>query len=328
MKRLPPSHPVFNIGAALLLVGGSFTLTQANLFQQAVFPASVQASLNAVKSPTLTPTPAPRPIPANVLGVMVNQGQRRTYYLHTPSTATATRPLPLVIALHGSGMQGKEMAEDTALSKLADQEGFIAVYPDGVKQKWNVSGRATEDNVQFVHALIGQMQQIRAIDPQRIYVVGLSNGGILAQKLACQAPEQIAAIATVAASLPTQFSKQCQTKQPVSLLMINGTADSVVPWQGGAAPTVRVGHNLSIPPIPDVVSFWQQHNACPTATKIKSSSDLVDVTDYPSCQANSELMLVTLKGADHVWAGGGYGQSKYGDTTQRVWQFFQRHVLS
>ena len=225
-------------------------------------------------------------------------------------------------------MQGKEMADKTALSKLADQAGFVVVYPDGLKKKWNVSGAAPEDNVQFVHALIDQMQQLRSIDPHRVYVVGLSNGGILAQKLACEAPDRIAAIATVAASLPVQFSSHCQAQKPVSLLMVNGTADSVVPWQGGTHPKVKVGRNLSIPSIPDVVNFWQQHDACPASAKIEQNSNLVKVTDSPSCQAQSEVMLVALQGAGHVWAGGGYGQSVFGDTTQRVWEFLQRHSLN
>lgn len=310
MKQFIPPRPPINKGAALLLVCG-LALSQAQLVQQAASQTDTQQ------------TP-----PADVSGELTDRGQHRTYYLHTPPSYTATHPLPLLVALHGSGMQGKEMAQKTALSELADREGFIVVYPDGLKQKWNVSGKSPEDNVEFVHALIDQMQQIRSLDAGRVYVVGLSNGGILAQKLACEAPDQIAAIATVAASLPIQFSSHCQTQKPISLLMINGTADSVVPWQGGEPPNVRVGRNLSIPPIPDVVNFWQQHNGCPTKAKIEQPSNLVEVTDYQSCQAQSEIMLVALKGAGHVWAGGGYGQSPFGDTTQRVWQFFQRHSLN
>lgn len=318
MKRFSSPHLLLSFGAILLLVGGSLTLSQAKSIQQATQSKPTRKSFPIAQIPDSTP------MPADVSGEIIDQEQRRTYYLHTP--LAATHPTPLVVALHGSGMQGKEMAEKTALNKLADREGFIVVYPDGLRQKWNVSGKAPEDNVQFVHDLIGEMQRIRAIDPHRIYVVGLSNGGILAQKLACQNPDQIAAIATVAASLPIQFSAQCQTKQPVSLLMINGTADSVVPWQGGEAAQVRIGRELSIPSIPQVVNFWQQHNACSTATK-RQSTAAIDLLDFQSCQAGSEVMLVALKGAGHVWAGGGYGTSIYGDTTERVWQFFQRHSL-
>jgi polyhydroxybutyrate depolymerase len=257
---------------------------------------------------------------SDVEGSLLNQGQNRTYYLHTP--AAANRPLPLVVALHGTGTQGKDLAEKTALSQLADRAGFIVVYPDAIRQRWNVSGATPEDNVAFVHALIQQVQRERAIDPQRIYVVGLSNGGILAQKLACEAPDGIAAIATVAASLPNQFAARCQTKTPLPILMVNGTADTVVPWNGGA-----VGrHPLAVPKIPEAIEFWRQHNGCKAPAQVTAVSEVVSVTAYSSCQA--EVMLVALQGAEHTWAGGGYGQSVFGDTTDRVWQFLQRQVLA
>lgn len=298
------------------LVLGSLTLSQAQTLRH-----------SKISSPSLPKTAQTPPFQTDVSESFMDQGLRRTYALHTPTVASGSHPLPLVVALHGSGMQGKEMADKTALNKLADQAGFVVVYPDGLKQKWNVSGKSTEDNVAFVHALIHQVQQTRAIDQQRIYVVGLSNGGILAQKLACEDPSGIAAIATVAASLPDQFAAHCQTQQPISLLMVNGTADTVVPWQGGADPAVRIGRNLSIPSITWVLNFWQQHNACASPPQTAQPSNLVKVTDY-SCQAGTEVKLVALEGAGHVWAGGGYGPSAFGDTTARVWQFLQQHTLN
>lgn len=265
---------------------------------------------------------APAAAPASdVVGSLLDQGQNRTYYLHTP--AAANRPLPLVVALHGTGTQGKDLAEKTALSQMADRAGFVVVYPDGLRQRWNVSGATPEDNVAFVHALIQQVQRDRAIDPQRIYVVGLSNGGILAQKLACEAPDGIAAIATVAASLPTQFAARCQTQTTLPILMVNGTADTVVPWNGGA-----VGrHPLAVPRIPEAIEFWRQHNGCEAPAQVTAVSEVVAVTAYSSCKGQAEVMLVALQGAEHTWAGGGYGTSVFGDTTDRVWQFLQRQVL-
>ncbi len=299
-----------------VLIGGTLTLTAK--------PPNELHSATLMADMALT---SPQPFAIDVAEGLIDQGQNRAYFLHTPLTDTANHPEPLIVALHGSGMQGKEMADKTALSQLADREGFVVVYPDGLKKKWNVSGKAAEDNVAFVHALIHQVENARSIDPQRIYVVGLSNGGILAQKLACEDPHEIAAIATVAASLPTQFSAHCQTQNPIAILMVNGTADTVVPWQGGASPTIHVGRNLSVPSIPAVIDFWQQHNVCQSPAQVQAISDRVEVTNYADCQAQSEVMLVTLKGATHIWSGGGYGQSAYGDTTTRVWQFFQHHSL-
>jgi polyhydroxybutyrate depolymerase len=318
MKQLFSLRLLCVLGAVSLM-GAALVLNQA----KTAWPPSVQGELTGVGMAEASPPP----FAIDVSGTLTDQGQTRTYQLHTPAADAPNHALPLIVALHGSGMQGQEMADKTALSKLADQAGFVIVYPDGLKKKWNVSGKSAEDNVAFVHALINQVQHDRTIDPQRIYVVGLSNGGILAQKLACEAPDQIAAIATVAASLPTQFSAHCQTQKPIAILMVNGTDDTVVPWEGGASPAVHIGRNLSVPSIPGVIDFWQQHNVCQSPAQVKSLSDRVEVTDYLSCQSEAEVMLVALKGAGHIWSGGGYGQSAYGDTTDRVWQFLQRHSL-
>ncbi len=257
-----------------------------------------------------------------------DQGQNRTYYLHTPQSSLFARPLPLVVALHGSGMHGKEMAEKTAFNQLADRANFIVAYPDALKKRWNVSGRTEEDNVAFVHHLIRQIQQVRPINSRRIYIVGLSSGGFLAQKLACENPDQIAAVATVAASLPMQSFSNCQKQHPVSLLMVNGTGDTVVPWQGGRIVPTQLGSEISVLSIPGAISFWKGHNGCKPSGKVSQVSKLVKITNYSSCQAGSEIELAALQGAGHVWSGGGYGTSPYGDTTQRVWEFLEHHSQS
>jgi polyhydroxybutyrate depolymerase len=303
--------------AALAFLGSVIVLH--NKPMQAVLSPTFQ-SLSAV---------ADQPVQADLAGKLMDQGQQRTYYLHTPPSYQPGNAMPLVLAFHGSGDQGKDMAAHSGLSQLADQEGFIVVYPDGINKKWNVSDSAPEDNVAFVHALIAHISQIRSIDHQRIYATGLSNGGILVQKLACEAPNEIAAFATVAASLPEQFRTHCQTQTPVSMLMINSTADDVVPWQGGQSPNIRIGRNLSIPSMPDVVNFWQQHNTCAgDAVVNKAVGDRVQETHYSNCWAGSEVNLLALKGAGHIWPGGAYGQSPFLDASKTIWDFFQRHPLS
>ena len=266
--------------------------------------------------------------PVDSFEELENQGQRRTYYLHTPLLSRTNRPSPLVIALHESAGKGKIMADHTGLNRLADRSNFIVAYPDALNGKWNVSGRSLENNVTFIHDLITELKSKATIDPQRIYIVGLSNGGILAQKLACENPDGIAAVATVAASLPIPFKDSCQSHTPVSIMMINGTADDIVPWEGGSPPMVHIGRGLSIPPIADVIDFWQQHNHCKAAPTIKSrEDDRVEESNYVTCEARSEVSLVALKGAGHIWSGGNYGTSEYLDAGEAAWVFFQRHTL-
>ncbi len=291
-------------------------------------PVPLRQQFSSSQLPAIAATTPTLPA-AEESGELVDQGKHRTYYLHTPLSYQADHPMPLVIALHGSGDQGKNMAEQTALSKLADQKGFIVVYPDGLNKKWNVSRRAPENNVTFVHALIAHLKQVRAIDAKRIYAAGLSNGGILVQELACEDPSEIAAVATVAASLPTTFQGKCQNHTPVSLMMINGTKDEVVRWEGGDLLTAQAGHPLSIQSVPEVIDFWRHHDACAETAQVENRSDnRVEISNYQNCAAGAEVTLVALNGAGHEWTGGGYGQSDFLDATATVWNFFERHQLS
>lgn len=263
----------------------------------------------------------------NMQGGIIHRGRRRTYYLHIPKSYKEDRPLPLVLAFHGFGKQGKDMAAFTGLSNLADRKGFIVVYPDAINKRWDVGDNPQPgvDDVSFANALITHLTQILAVDKQRIYATGLSDGGFLVQKIACQKPGQIAAFASVAASLPIQVKQTCQKSFPISMLMINGTADPFVPWQGGKPPKVRIGINLALPAVPEAINFWRQHNACTSSREVKQlSGTRVEVARYPHCKGGKEVVLVTLKGAGHIWPGGS-GPSQFLSASVEIWDFFSRH---
>lgn len=260
---------------------------------------------------------------------LFNRGRRRTYYLYIPKSYQKDYPLPLVLAFHGSGKQGKDMAAFTNLSHLAEQKGFIVVYPDGINKQWDIGGntRPGVDDISFVSALITHLTQILAIDQQRIYATGASDGGFFVQRLACQKPGQIAAFASVAASLPVQLKHSCQNPSPIPILMINGTADSIVPWEGGKPPKVRIGEYLALPPILEVINFWRHHDACNSSGEVKQlSGSRVEVARYHQCQAGTEVELVKLKGGGHIWPGGS-GPSQFLNASLEIWNFFSRHTL-
>jgi polyhydroxybutyrate depolymerase len=183
-----------------------------------------------------------------------------------------------------------------------------------------LDGMGSTDDVAFASALIEHLTQTRTVEPRRIYAAGVSNGGFLVQRLACGSSQRIAAFASVAATLPQSLQPECHPSAPVSLLMINGTADQKVPWEGGQRP---YGAIMSVP---SSIQFWQQHNLCKTAKPTEQHpSSRVDITRYPSCQAGSEVELVTLKGAGHVWPRGGGGANQLLNGSQEIWNFFQRH---
>lgn len=268
--------------------------------------------------------------PGDEVGTLTDQGQPRTYLLHTPKSYRSDRPLPIVIAFHGYGSQGKDLAASSGLDDLADQQGFLVVYPDGLDRRWNLTEGTfgglfnRVDDVKFVSALIDHLTQIRAINPRRIYAMGVSNGGFLVQRLACEPSTRIAAFASIVATLPGQQQTNCKSSNPVSMLMINGTADWKVPWEGGRPPKVPYGWILSVPAS---IEFWRQHNQCSAKVIKQAVNQLVDIERYPTCQAQSEVELVTLKGVGHLFPRGGGGRNQLINGSAKVWTFFERHLL-
>lgn len=259
------------------------------------------------------------------MGELFNEGQQRTYYLHTPKSYKPNHPMPLVLAFHGYGSQGKDLALNTGFSDLAEQKGFIIVYPNGLERRWNVisSWLTGKDDVSFVSALIDHLKQIRAIDQHRIYATGVSNGGFLVQRLACEPKTQIAAFSSVVATLPGEVQSFCHPQTPVPLMMINGTDDRKVPWSGGSPPKVSYGSILSVP---DTIGFWRQHNGCTASAQTRQfPGNRVESDRYLNCRSGSEVELITLKGVGHVWPRGGSGPNQLISGSQEIWSFFQRH---
>lgn len=269
------------------------------------------------------PTPhLPAAQPGDQTGTIVVQGQSRTYVLHTPQQYRRDRRFPLVLAFHGYGSQGKDLAASSGLNQVADQQGFLVAYPDGLERRWNVaSGFIGVDDLAFTTALIDHLQTRRAIDPARIYATGVSNGGFWVQRLACDMSDRIAAFASVAATLPGQLKVLCHPPAPVPILMMNGTDDRKVPWQGGELP---YGSILSVPA---TIEFWRQQNGCSTPAASQALNSRVQIDRYTACRAGAEVELVTLKGAGHVFPRGGTGANQLLNGSQEIWQFLQRHRL-
>ncbi len=233
------------------------------------------------------------------------EGLLRTYTLFTPSSYDGTMALPLVIALHGRGGDNQSMINLTNLSQLAEQEGFIVVYPNGIKKSW-ADGRGTTpaeeagvDDVGFIAILIDRLLGNYNIIPQQIYVTGFSNGGHMAHRLACDISEKIAAVAPVGANLPENVAASCEPKRPVPVLQISGTKDTFVPYAGG---DVGNGLNLSAEVS---VAFWASTNGCsaqPTSTNlpdIAQDGTIVTLTSYQGCQQNADVQLYTIVGGGH-----------------------------
>ncbi len=162
----------------------------------------------------------------------------RKYRIYVPSTYEETEPAPLVLVFHMLTGSGRTMEWITHFNKVAEQKGFIVVYPDGYKGSWAegsnlyAADQDQIDDIAFVSGLIDKVEERYAINPDQIYATGFSSGGFMVQRLGCEMAGTITAIATVGATLSENSIKECDPQEPLSVLMINGVDDHSVPWEG------------------------------------------------------------------------------------------------
>jgi polyhydroxybutyrate depolymerase len=262
-------------------------------------------------------------------------GESRRYYLYLPPTWHRDRPAPLVLVFHAGGGRASDIAPHTEFSRLAEREGFVVAYPQGLRGRWN-DGRgfvtATHDDVGFVRALVDTLERELGIDARRVYATGISNGAMFAYRLACDLPGTFAAVAPVAGALPAELAPACGHTQPVSVIAFQGTADPLMPYLGGGAGQRRV---LSAE---RSIGFWGTLDGC-TGTPV--TTDEPDrVTDgtrvrrtvFLSCPEGRAVELYAIEGGGHTWPGGPEAGRRVGrvsrevDATELIWAFFAGHA--
>jgi polyhydroxybutyrate depolymerase len=272
----------------------------------------------------------------HVLALTVGQ-RGRTYLLHLPPVYDGKRLLPLVIVLHGGGGNAPGAVRMTGFSEKADKEGFVVVYPNGsgrLKTRlltWNSGnccGYAMDQNVDdvgFIRALIDELVTLRAIDPKRVYVTGMSNGGMMTYRLGCELSDKIAAIAPVAGALNVE---NCQPANPVSVIIFHGTADEHVLYKGGE-PIQKVDRHYRVDKsVAYAVSFWVKHDGC-SETPQRSEKGSIQAEIYGG-KDGVEVVLYTVNGGGHAWPGGqayllGTEPTREISATDLMWEFFVRH---
>ena len=249
---------------------------------------------------------------------ITHQGLNRDYHLYIPSSYRHLAATPLVIALHGGGGNGPKMEKLSRLSLLADQYGFIVAYPDAVEHNWNDgrglsqyrSQRENIDDVGFITLMMDAIAGDYDIDAKRVYVTGASNGAMMSLRLGCEAADKITAIAPVIGSMPENLVSTCRPARPVPLLMINGSDDPLVPYEGGYVHIFRkkLGKIISVP---QTIDFWVVRNGCSPKPQIRLEPDIepedgtrVQKSVYAQCTDDAEVVLYTIKGGGHTWPGG------------------------
>jgi polyhydroxybutyrate depolymerase len=260
---------------------------------------------------------------------------KRTYLLHLPSGYDPARAAPLLIALHGAGDTGADMESITGFNALANAQGFLVVYPEGIKQTWadrnnTYADRAGVDDVAFMGALIDQISATYAVDPARVYATGISNGGFMATVLACALPDKVAAVAPVAATMPVSLASQCPPGVPVSLLLIHGQGDTVDP-PGGGLPDAQDGNLGPIFSDAETIDFWANRDSCQSAPAVTdlptvaSDDPQVQQTEYSGCHDRTGVTYDALAGVGHLWPGGPHYAAQNFDASAVIWSFFAAH---
>jgi polyhydroxybutyrate depolymerase len=273
-------------------------------------------------------------------------GIQRTYLLHVGATVRPQQPTPLLLSFHGGGGQGAGQERFSGFDEVADRSGLIVAYPDGINRHWEDSRKEAQSghhDLEFVHALIEQVASRWVIDRSRIYATGISNGGFFSLRLACELADQIAAVAAVAAALPDQ-GRACAPSRPVSVLLLNGTEDPLVPYQGGTVGgSLHLGLGGHVLSSAATVAAWARFDRCSppgitTKLPVVDGQDATQVErlDYPACAGGSEVALYTIQGGGHTWPGGSQylPQRWIGRTTRQInataviADFFSRHRLT
>jgi polyhydroxybutyrate depolymerase len=275
-------------------------------------------------------------------GRVLVDGRERTYDLHVPSSYDGTKDVPLLIELHGRLGTGSGQQQLTHMDAVSDEHGFIVVYPDGLERSWadgrggGPSDRNGIDDVKFITLLIDKLESKYKIDSKRVYATGMSNGGFMSGRLACDLSERIAAVAIVGASLSENVAANCRPAKPVSVLIIQGTADPLVPIGGGEVGRNSSGEVLSHSA---AIEKFVGVNHCSGEPKKESIPDKVgdgttlDVTTYSSCAGGSEVQGYVVNGGGHTWPGSvQYLPAAFvGKTTRNldassvIWEFLAKH---
>lgn len=278
----------------------------------------------------------------------------RTYTVYLPTSYDPETPMPVVLFLHGRFGNGAGNAAYVGMNDIAETNNFIGVYPDGLRypnpvshDDWgwhysrgitmsDVGDDAVPNDVAFLTALLADLAIDVNIDRQRIYTIGFSNGGYMVNRLACEVPQYFAGYASVAGSGYYGMPETCQTDTPVPVVIVHGTADDNVLWDG-IVDQIGERQIYTSAPILQLANFWADHNECSDEvqrTELPQKGDSPDtsvtVVTVGDCAGESEVMLYAIINGGHNWPGverEGTNTNMDINAGQVIWDFFARHAL-
>jgi polyhydroxybutyrate depolymerase len=238
-------------------------------------------------------------------------GTQRSYVLHVPTNYTGMTRVPLVLDFHGLGGTGMQQQSGSGFQQLADSEGFLIAFPNGIDNAWNIgpccTNSRTVDDLGFAKGIVADLTSAGCIDVKRVYATGFSMGGGMSHYLGCNAPDVFAAVAPAAFDLLVPDEQSCAPSRPISVIAYRGTSDTAVPFGGGRGSGNRVTFMGAM------ASFerWADLDGCTAPTTTSG-----ECTYYEQCQAGVQVGLC-------VRQGGGHAQ---GDANA-LWTFLKKFTL-
>ena len=277
----------------------------------------------------------------HVRNIIVGE-RKRTYIVHVPEAYDAKKPTPVVLALHGAGMNGSMMVWFTGLNKTSDAKGFIVVYPSGTGTgsflTWNAGGLIGRfkdervDDVDFIGKLLDELATLVNVDEKRVYACGMSNGGMMSYRLAVELSDRIAAIAPVGGTMATDIG---EPKRSVPVMHFHGTKDEIVPY---GPPIGTTQSFVRLKGVEDSVLTWVKSNGCdenPQSDTLSKEGDKMKVTrrTYSGSKDGADVVLVAIEGGGHTWPGRQLPIAFLGRSARNIsaneliWEFFQKYSL-
>ena len=273
-------------------------------------------------------------------------GRTREFLLHVPEELPEG-PAPLVFVFHGGNGDPVGTMRLTRFNEVAERARFLVVYPQGVGRAWN-DGRITQvtephrtgvDDLAFFDSLLELISARHAVDARRVYATGISNGGIFSHYLAANRSEKIAAIAPVVGGIADPFHERFAPTDPVSVLIVQGTADPLVPYDGGPIAAPDRKDRGGIVPTDEAVRLWVEANGCGPEPETAWLPDrdpddgcLTESRTWGNGRNGAEVVLWRIEGGGHTWPGGiqylpvrfiGPATRDFGSA--EIWEFLQRH---
>jgi polyhydroxybutyrate depolymerase len=232
----------------------------------------------------------------------------RTFLVHVPPSYTGQNPVPLVLDLHGLGSNSSQQAGLSGFREKSDEAGFIVAWPQGVRNSWNAFGCCGTadflriDDPAFLRAVVARISQLGSIDQSRIYITGLSNGGFMTHRMACEAADLFAAAAPVSAPLNTTTSN-CRPSRPITVVAFHGLNDVIVPYSGGLFQSAQ-----------NSLTTWASINGCKVGRTVFDLPRRARCENFETYDGGAEAGLCSLNSghiayisqrdlniADYIW---------------------------